>query len=146
MCVLLRNETMKRIKQLLPIAFVWLILTGCTAQKTAKASGNDFVTVPVAEFGTRLASDSSALLLDVRRPEEYAEGHLRGAVPLNWLDTDAFKEKSVAIDRKRTIYVYCRSGRRSREAAIYLSAKGYKVVDMEGGILAWGKAGCPILK
>lgn len=137
---------MKRIKQLLPIVFVWLILTGCTAQKTAKASGNDFVTVPVAEFGTRLASDSSALLLDVRRPEEYAEGHLHGAVLLNWLDTDAFKEKSVTIDRKRTIYVYCRSGRRSSEAAIYLSAKGYKVVDMEGGILAWGKAGCPMWK
>lgn len=97
-----------------------------------------------AQFQTRLANDSSAVLLDVRRPDEFATGHLKGAMLMNWLDTDAFKKEALCLDKSRAVYLYCRSGRRSGEAAAWLESQGFNVVDMAGGILAWEKCGLPV--
>lgn len=97
------------------------------------------------EFQSRLGTDSVAYLLDVRRPDEFDAGHLKGAHLLNWLDTETFKKEAVGLDKTKTIYVYCRSGRRSNEAANYLAGQGYKVVDMKGGILAWEESKLPIV-
>lgn len=96
------------------------------------------------EFRTRLNDDPEGYLLDVRRPDEFEAGHLDGAHLLNWLDTDRFKKEADGLDKFKTIYVYCRSGRRSNEAANYLAEQGYKVVDMQGGILAWQKEELPV--
>lgn len=89
------------------------------------------------EFATKLAETPNAYLLDVRTPEEYASGHLEGAHLLNWFDTADFKREAAKIDKSKTIFVYCRSGRRSNEAARYLAGQGYKVVDLAGGITAY---------
>lgn len=96
------------------------------------------------EFQSKLAEDPSAYLLDVRKPEEFAAGHLSGAHLLNWLAPETFKRDANKINKTKTVYVYCRSGRRSNEAADYLAKQGYKVVDMAGGILAWEKEGLPV--
>lgn len=92
-----------------------------------------------------LNNDSTAYLLDVRKPEEYSAGHIRDAHLLNWLDSVGFKHGTEGLDKSKTIYVYCRSGRRSNEAANYLADKGFRVVDMEGGILAWEQKNLPIV-
>lgn len=121
---------------------IGLIMTACNA----KASNPGVEVVPPKEFQTRVNQDTTAYLLDVRRPDEYEAGHLKGAYLLNWLDTDSFKQGAESLDRSKTIYVYCRSGRRSNEAARYLAEKGYKVVDMAGGILAWEESKLPTVK
>ena len=107
-----------------------LFMTGCNA----KASDPSIEVVSPMEFQSKMDNDSNRYILDVRRPEEFAAGHLHGAHLLNWLDTD----------KSKTIYVYCRSGRRSNDAANYLSDQGYTVVDMDGGIIAWEKDGFPV--
>ena len=109
---------------------------------SAIAAGVDVVSP--AEFQTLLKEDTKGFLLDVRTPDEYAAGHLEGAHLLNWLDPDSFEKDADNIDKDQTVYVYCRSGRRSNEAAHYLAGKGYKVVDMDGGILAWESDHLPI--
>ena len=119
-----------------------LFMAGCGV----KASEPGIAVVSPQEFQTKLAEDQDAYLLDVRKPAEFASGHLQGAHLLNWLDTDKFKLDSKSIDKSKTIYIYCRSGRRSNAAATFLSREGYKVVDMDGGILAWEKAGLPVTK
>ena len=113
---------------------------------SSKASNHNVEVVSPKEFQTKLSDDTSAYLLDVRKPEEFEAGHLDGAHLLNWLDTESFKKETLKIDKSKTIYVYCRSGRRSSEAANYLAENGYKVVDMEGGILAWEEAKLPVVK
>jgi len=118
-----------------------LIMTGCSA----KATNPDIEVVSPNEFQTGLAEDLNGYLLDVRKPDEFADGHLKDAHLLDWLDTESFKKEAVKLDKSKTIYVYCRSGRRSNEAAEFLSSKGYKVVDLDGGILAWEKEGFPIV-
>lgn len=117
-----------------------LFMTGCSTS----ASNHNVETVSPREFQTRLAESSDAYLLDVRRPDEFAAGHLEGAHLLNWLDTAKFKQDINNIDKSQTIFIYCRSGRRSNAAAEYLSAEGYTVVDMKGGILSWEKDGLPL--
>lgn len=109
-----------------------------------KANNPNVEVVSPQEFKKELAADAQAYLLDVRTPEEYAAGHLAGAHLLNWLDQPVFKQHAGEIDKSKTVFVYCRSGRRSNEAARYLSSLGYKVVDMDGGIMAWESDGLPV--
>lgn len=116
-----------------------LLMSACGAQ----AADTGVEVVSPQEFQTRVDADPDAYILDVRRPDEYAQGHLKGAHLLNWLDTAAFKQRAAALDKSKTIYVYCRSGRRSNAAARYLASQGYRVVDMDGGILAWQRASLP---
>ena len=72
------------------------------------------------------------LLIDVRTPEEYKAGHVENALNINFFDenfTDQIKE----LNTDKTLYLYCRSGKRSMNASKALSALGYKVVNLEGG-------------
>jgi rhodanese domain protein len=91
-------------------------------------------------------ADSTAFILDVRRPGEFAEGHLEGAQLLDWLDQPAFIEGIKHFDKKRTYYLYCRSGKRSNAAATYMQAEGFRVRDMEGGYMRWTAEGRPVVK
>lgn len=109
------------------------------------ANANDNVTMAdPAQFHDMISADSAATLIDARKHDEYSAGHLKGAMLINWLDTENFKQEAAKLDKSKTIYVYCRSGRRSNQAANWLASQGFKVVDMAGGILAWEKAGLPI--
>lgn len=79
-------------------------------------------------------------LLDVRTPQEYAAGHIVGAKNLDWLQRDTFVEKIKNLAKDRPVYLYCRSGNRSQQAAQYLISEGFgEVVDLRGGYMAWPK-------
>lgn len=99
----------------------------------AKQGG--FVTLTAGEAKIRLESNSSAILLDVRTQEEFDGGHIPGAVCLPNEEISA--DMPVVFDRDAEILVYCRSGRRSAEAAEKLAAMGYTNVADFGGILDW---------
>lgn len=97
-------------------------------------------------FEKEAKADTTAVILDVRQPDEYAEGHLEGAILLDFLATESFNEGLKSLDKDKTYYVYCRSGRRSNGAATEMQKQGFKVRDMKGGILAWKEAGLKIVK
>lgn len=100
------------------------------------SSAEGYTSVSNSDFEIQL-SDTSVVCLDVRTPAEYAEGHLNGAVNIDVRSAD-FKQISLSsLDKKKTIAVYCRSGRRSKMAAGILSAEGYKVVELDKGIMGW---------
>lgn len=77
----------------------------------------------------------NALLLDVRGPDEYAEGHIPGSVniPLQLLPA----KKGLPEDPDTPLFVYCRSGGRSRRAVAFLEKIGYENVKNIGGIMNW---------
>lgn len=122
------------------IVAVLILTSGCSTKDP------NVETVSPEVFDAKLSRDTASYLLDVRRPEEFKCGHIPKAHQLNWLDSATFKHQAPTLDKTKTIYVYCRSGRRSNAAAAYLSGMGYTVVDLDGGILAWEKAGLPIAK
>ena len=92
------------------------------------------------EYAQNLNTDTTAYLIDVRTPEEYAEGHIEGAVLMNVMDEQAFLAGIDTLDASHTYYIYCRSGRRSQKASGLMSERGLKVVDLQGGYNAWQKA------
>lgn len=95
----------------------------------------------VDTFAMRLDSIGDVQLVDVRTPEEVAEGHLEGAVNF-CINTDGFEAKIETLDKSKAVYVYCRSGGRSARAANLMKEAGFKeVYDLDGGITAWMAAG-----
>ena len=102
------------------------------------------LTIETKALATRLEAGEPIQLIDVRTPEEFAEGHIAGAinVPLDSFDPATLPEAEGA-DR----VLYCRSARRSAEAAGKLAeATGRNAVHLAGGILAWEEAGQPVAR
>lgn len=97
-------------------------------------------------FIERVKADTSAIILDVRQPEEFDEGHLAQAINLDWLNQTVFINGLAKLNKQKTYYIYCRSGRRSQAAAGKLKAEGFQVVDLKGGYLHWVELGLPIVK
>lgn len=87
---------------------------------------------------------SKCVLIDVRTPQEYSEGHIPGAINIDFEAPGFLGEVKKQVTSDQGIALYCRSGRRSSEAAQKLAAAGYCVADLDGGILAWEKAELPI--
>ena len=113
-------------KILIPIVLVAFLLS-CTQIKTK----------PITEFSQM--DIKNGILVDVRTPEEFENGHLKSAVNINWFDEN-FARHFDSIAKDRAIYVYCRSGGRSAKAAQRLDSMGYKkVVDLLGGYSALSK-------
>ncbi|MDE5744579.1 MAG: rhodanese-like domain-containing protein [Paramuribaculum sp.] len=99
----------------------------------------------VREFA-KFLTNGDVQLLDVRTPAEYTEGHIAGAKNIDIYD-DSFISRAIeSLDRTKPVAVYCRSGKRSAEAAKRLAEKGYKVTNLEGGIIAWTKNNKPVEK
>ena len=113
----------------------------------------NFENYDVKEFA-ELIADSSVVILDVRKADEFSEEHIKGAVLIDQFQSDFVeqaqtklpKEKTIAVPKEKTIAVYCRSGRRSANAAGKLADVGYKCVNLKGGILAWKEANMPVIK
>lgn len=110
--------------------------------ESAQAREVGVLTIEPRALSTRLGAGEPIQLIDVRTPEEFAEGHLAGAIniPLDSFDPAALPETEGA---ERVLY--CRSARRSGVAAERLAqATGSTVVHLDGGILAWEGAGLPV--
>ena len=135
------------------LAAIGLSTTGCSAQASQSApSDSSAKTVPSdgiivlapQAFIDQAKADTTSILLDVRTPKEYAEGHLAGSQQLDYLNPEAFNAGISKLDKSRTYYIYCRSGKRSHGACQKMKKQGFKVYDMEGGILNRTKLGMPV--
>ena len=96
----------------------------------------DFLKSPDINAGVEVCrATPGAVLVDVRTPREYRDGHIPGSknVPLQSLETI----EGVAENRDTPVFVYCQSGARSRQAAMLLGGMGYRNVKNIGGIAAW---------
>ena len=97
--------------------------------------------ISVAELADRL--DASAVVVDVRQPDEYLGGHVPGAVliPLNDVP-----ERFGELPTDREVLVVCRSGGRSYIASEFLVANGVRAVNVAGGTLAWIESGREVVE
>ncbi|MBI5090370.1 MAG: rhodanese-like domain-containing protein [Actinobacteria bacterium] len=90
------------------------------------------------------APPAGLVVLDVRTPEEFATGHLPGAIDLD-ARSDTFTDELAQLDREVPYLVYCHSGNRSAAAVATMRELGFtRVSELDGGITAWQFAGIPI--
>ena len=83
-------------------------------------------------------------VLDVRTAAEFNAGHIQNALQANWLDQKEFADRTQHLDKNLTVYVYCQVGARSASAQAALEAKGYNVINLEGGLSNWKMNGFPV--
>ena len=122
---------MRKIKRLLPFVLSLMLLSSCG---NAGSSSSGYRQISMDEAVKIMRDEKDYIILDVRRPDEFAEGHIPGAinVPNEEIGT---AEISELPDKSQLILVYCRSGRRSKEASEKLVKLGYTNVVEFGGIL-----------
>lgn len=118
--------------KIIAILFWVIFLVGCAAP--AKESG--YRQVEMEEAVAMMEEESEYLILDVRTPEEFEEKHIPGAVnvPNETIDTEEIPELP---DKEQLIFVYCRSGNRSKQASAKLADLGYTNIVEFGGIRDW---------
>lgn len=119
-----------------------LMLTGCTGKNDQIMDGDgmfqifQYKQISQEEAREMMAKEDGHVIVDVRREDEYAQGHIPGAILIpNESIADTPPEE--LPDHDRIILVYCRSGRRSKEAAQKLADMGYSNVYEFGGIIDW---------
>lgn len=120
-------------KKLIPFLLAVLLLSGCTAPD--KKAGS-YRQINMDEAVSLMQEESGYIILDVRRPDEFAEKHIPGAVNIP-NETIGTAEIPALPDKDQLILVYCRSGNRSKQASEKLVALGYTNVVEFGGIIDW---------
>jgi rhodanese-related sulfurtransferase len=108
------------------------------------ACSQNYENYDVKEFA-ELIADSNVVILDVRKADEFAEGHIKGAVLIDQFQNDFVEQAQAKLPKDKIIAIYCRSGRRSASAAGKMADIGYKCVNLKGGILAWKDANMPVV-
>ena len=121
-------------KKLIPILLSALMFTGCAV--TSNNQTNTYRQITMDEAVTMMAQETGYIILDVRRPHEFAAGHIPNAINVA-NETIGTAEIPELPDKDQLIMVYCRSGRRSKEASEKLVKLGYTNIVEFGGILDW---------
>ena len=120
-------------KKLIPILLSTLLFTGCASSNN---QANTYRSITMDEAVTMMAQETGYIILDVRRPDEFAAGHIPNAINVANETIGTAKIPELA-DKNQLIMVYCRSGRRSKEASEKLVKLGYTNIVEFGGILDW---------
>ena len=111
-----------------PILLCLMSFLGCKAA--------DFRSVDAETFA-QVIEDTTVVRLDVRTANEYAQGHIPGALLIDVTQADFMQKAEQLLPKDKTIALYCRSGRRSKNAAMQLAQHGYQIVELNTGFNSW---------
>jgi thioredoxin len=122
--------------KLLSLLLLSLLFLSCQGQTSPTVK-----TIDVKTFADKLNSTPNPQLLDVRTPAEFSGEHIDNAVNVNW-NADDFVSKANQYDKAKPIFVYCKVGGRSAQAANKLVELGFKeVYNLDGGMMKWNASG-----
>ncbi len=121
-----------------------LVLAACGSGDSG--SGGVRIVSPDDAASVQESPPAGLQIIDVRTPEEFAEGHLDGAQMIDFYEGD-FITRISELDRSQPYLVYCRSGNRSGQTRELMEELGFTDVrDVDGGIAAWTAAGLPVVR
>ena len=138
---------MERFKTIILSIVILAIFSGCISD-TKPSEKSRYTDISVQQ-GKEMVDRGEVFILDVRTPEEYAAGHIKGSTLLAVQDIpeQELGEKLKDIPKDRKILVYCRTDRRSTQASQILVENGFsEVYNMKGGIIGWMNAGYEVVK
>jgi rhodanese-related sulfurtransferase len=119
-------------KYLIPLVTFFLTIAGCSGQKTESIK-----LVDATSFSENIKKVPNAQILDVRTPQEFQLDHIMNATNADIL-ADTFSENIEKFDKKKPIFVYCKSGNRSKRATEKLATLGFEnIYELDGGFIAW---------
>lgn len=117
-----------------------------TKSETNSTATNEDIVISLISPKDLNAIGGDIQLIDIRTPDEYAQGHLKNAVNINFYDP-TFANDMNKLNKSKELYIYCRGGGRSRRASKQLGKMGFtKVYDLKGGINNWNKNSFEVVK
>ncbi|MFP5471821.1 MAG: rhodanese-like domain-containing protein [Bacteroidia bacterium] len=126
--------------------FFSLMTAGMLLASCSNSQGQSYKNVDVNKAQEIISSAENVVVLDVRTPQEFSEGHMENAVNIDIYSSD-FEAQLAQLDKSKTYVVVCRSGGRSAKASDKMTSMGFESVNnMEGGFTAWAGAGKPSVK
>lgn len=114
-----------------------LLLAGCSTSPSA-------MELSVSEFSSKV-TEAGVITLDVRTPGEFNEGHIEGAILVDF-QSGNFENEIASFDKSKTYAVYCRSGNRSGQAVKVMRDAGFTdLYNLDGGVIDWASAGLSLV-
>jgi rhodanese-related sulfurtransferase len=127
------------VKKLIASFAALILLAGCSSTGSATT-----VNLNVSEFSQKI-TEPDVIILDVRTPEEFASGHIEGALNIDFNGGD-FANEITRLNPSENYAIYCRSGSRSGQAASIMHKAGFhEVSNLNGGVIDWTNAGLPLV-
>ncbi|HEY9221374.1 MAG TPA: rhodanese-like domain-containing protein [Lutibacter sp.] len=118
-------------------------ILGMSCNTKSQSQSDAIKVLTPTEFKEKSANQT---IIDIRTPQEFSEGHIEGAININYFD-DNFLDQIAKYDKNQPIFIYCRSGNRTTSASKKAADFGFKeIYDLEGGILYWIKNNNEIVK
>lgn len=114
-----------------------ILLTIFIGFASCKKGNEAFTTISVVELKNTLQSNKNIQLVDVRTARECASGTIKNAKEIDVTLANFEQVVAKSLDKNKPVYLYCRSGGRSRIASKILAEKGYKVYNIDGGYMSW---------
>ncbi len=123
---------MKKILLIVTATVLNLFLISCSTQNNDKHS-----ILTAKDFKTQITLLDHPVIIDVRTAEEFNNGHINGAINIDWYSSN-FSTEIAQLDKNTPVYIYCRSGGRSNKAAKKMLDKGFdEIIELQGGFAAW---------
>jgi rhodanese-related sulfurtransferase len=98
---------------------------------------SNLLNLSAVEFSQKIQSDTSAIIIDVRTPQEFGDGHIPNSILIDFY-SPKFPQKIAELDKTKNYYIYCRSGNRSYHAGVFMLSEGFTSVQhLEDGIISW---------
>lgn len=128
---------MKKTILIFAILIALFQLTACNEAKEENSVQTQFEVLTAKDYYNLIVETEEPQIIDVRTPQEFSSGSIKGATNINIYDNN-FNDRVSELDKDRPVFVYCRSGSRSNKASNMLTEMGFtKVYDLEGGITSW---------
>lgn len=116
----------------------------CSCSCGAPSKKEGYITLSPEKFAKAIESPT-VYLVDVRTSDEFATGHIKDAHNIDVQKEDFLELAKETLPKDKEIAVYCGSGKRSAMAADKLSAAGYDIINLDGGLAAWKEASLPVV-
>ena len=129
-----------RLRRVVPCMILLLLTASCTMKFSKETYGEGKILSVTASVFADSIDNPGVQLVDVRTADEFAAGNIPGSVNIDVLTGHFGETAATMLDKAYTVAVYCRSGKRSKNAATTLSMMGYNVVELDGGYNDWVKS------
>ncbi len=121
-----------------------ILFIGCNSWKNTKSF--NYSELSFSDFEKNLKNDSNYIIVDVRTPKEYRNGHMKNAINVSYFGT-TFTDSVKKLNKTKTIYMYCQTQHRSPLASKKMKKLGFsKIIDLKGGFMKWENNQMPIEK
>jgi rhodanese-related sulfurtransferase len=130
----------------MPVLLILLIGVAGSVASADRATVRELAPAQFKAMLDRRGVDAGLVLLDTRTPKEFRQGHIEGALLLDFHAGD-FRDRLKALDRNKTYLIYCRSGNRSAKTLAMLDPLGFRnAYHLRSGLIGWARENYPLVK